>query len=117
MFWRVKFVDVDQLCFQTAEPPLNHNVVCPAGFSIHALTNVKVSQKLLVLITGELTSLVRIQDSGGAKAVYRLPDCLQYRGGIQRIRQFPSHDLSAVLINNGCQVHMPMVHFDVGDIN
>ena len=39
-----KFVRVNQFRFQTAEPSFDHNVVRPAGLSIHALTDVEFFQ-------------------------------------------------------------------------
>jgi len=33
----MKFVDVDQVRFQAPEPAFNHDIVRPAGLTIHAL--------------------------------------------------------------------------------
>lgn len=32
------FIEVDFLCFEAAEPPLNHHVVRPPGLSVHTQT-------------------------------------------------------------------------------
>ena len=53
-----EFVDVDALGFEAAEPPLDHDVVRPAGFPVHALTDMALSQELFVVFTGELAPLV-----------------------------------------------------------
>lgn len=45
------FVDVNQLRLQAAEPTLNHNVVRPTGFAVHALTDVQLSEQALVFFT------------------------------------------------------------------
>ena len=61
------FFDVIVLCqisffiFEAAEPALNHDIVRPAAFSIHALADAVFFYEINVLLTGKLTSLVRIQ--------------------------------------------------------
>lgn len=58
------FPDVVVLCqisffiLEAAEPPLNPDVVCPAAFSIHALTDTVFIYKVNVLMTCKLTALV-----------------------------------------------------------
>ena len=62
------FSDVVVLCqigfliLEVAEPALNHVVVCPATFSIHALADTIFLYKVNVLVTCKLTLLIRIQD-------------------------------------------------------
>ena len=48
------------LIFKVSESSLNHDVVCPAAFSIHVLTNFVFLQEFHILITGKLASLIRI---------------------------------------------------------
>ncbi len=52
------------LVFETAKPSLNHNVVGPATFAIHALTDVVLFEKIYVFVACKLTSLIRVQDNG-----------------------------------------------------
>ena len=40
-FWATKFVDVDELGFEAAEPTLDHDIIRPAGLSVHALPDMK----------------------------------------------------------------------------
>ena len=51
-----EFIDVNQLRFQTAEPTLDHNIVCPAGFPIHALADMQSFQKLFIRVACKLVS-------------------------------------------------------------
>ena len=58
------FTDVVVLCqigfliLEAAEPALNHDVVCPATFSIHALADAVFLYKVNVLLTCKLTTLI-----------------------------------------------------------
>ena len=51
--------------FEAAEPSLNHDVVCPAAFPIHALTDTVFLYKVNVLLTCKLASLIRIMPNSG----------------------------------------------------
>ena len=61
------FFDVIILCqiaffiLEATKPALNHDIVRPAAFSIHALADAVFFYEINVLLTGKLTSLVRIQ--------------------------------------------------------
>lgn len=55
---RVVFVRIQLLHLQAAEPSLNHDVVRPAALAVHALANMQAAEELLVLVAGELASLV-----------------------------------------------------------
>ena len=69
---RSRFQDVGILCkigfliFEAAKPAFNHDVVCPAAFSIHALADMVFFEKCYVLGACKLTSLIRFQNQGGA---------------------------------------------------
>lgn len=59
--------DVIVLCqvgffiLEAAKPALNHNVVCPAAFAIHALPDSVVLYEINLLLACKLASLIRIQ--------------------------------------------------------
>lgn len=57
-----EFIDVNQLRFQAAEPALDHNIVCPAGFTVHALADMQSFQKLFILVACKLASLIRVEN-------------------------------------------------------
>ena len=50
------------LIFEASEPSFNHDIICPAALSIHALTDMVLLQEVHLFMTGKLASLVRVQD-------------------------------------------------------
>ena len=62
-----RFLNIIILCqigfliLEASKPALNHDIVRPAAFSIHALADAVFFYEINVLLTGKLTSLVRIQ--------------------------------------------------------
>ena len=88
---------------EAAKPTLNHDVVCPAAFAIHALPNSIFLHKIIVLLTCKLTALIRIQYPRFCHL-----ECLfksvNNHSGVKRIIHFPANDAPAVPINNGCQI-------------
>ena len=48
------------LVLETPEPSFDHDIVSPATFTIHALTDLVLFEKVHVLIACELTALIRI---------------------------------------------------------
>ena len=60
LFRRRIVVYVYELSFQTPEPTLNHYVVRPSGFAIHALPDSILTKEILVLTTRKLTPLIGI---------------------------------------------------------
>ena len=71
------FFDVNLLGLQAAKPPFNHDVVRPAGLSVHALPDVQRLEQFPVVIAGELAALVGIDDGRNAVAFHCFPDCFQ----------------------------------------
>ena len=114
---RTELVDVDQLGFQAAEPALDHDVVYPSGLAVHALQNVQRLEKGFVLGTSELTALIGIEDSRGPKAFRGTPDGLRDRRSLQSVGELPVHDLPAVAVDDGRQIHVVAYHFDVSYID
>ena len=112
-----KLFDVDVLGFEAKEPTLDHDVILPAGLTVHALSDTEGFQKLLVVIAGKLTALVRVKNCRDVAVFHGGPDCVQYRPGIQRIGERPTDDLAAEPVNNRGQIHVSVVHLDIGDID
>ena len=46
------------LVLEAPEPSFNHDIIGPAAFSVHALTDLVFLQEFHVLMTGKLTALV-----------------------------------------------------------
>lgn len=112
-----KLVDIDQFRLQTAEPPLNHDVVRPTGFPVHALANVGFFQQILVRFACELTALIRVQNRRCAVGFHSTLYCSDDRLCVQRVRQIPAHNLPTVPVDDGGEVHVSPVHFDIGDVD
>ena len=101
--------DVIVLCqvgffiLEAAEPALNHDVVCPATFAIHALTNAVFLYKINVLLACKLASLIRIQylRFGYPESLFQ---SIYDHSGVKSVIYFPANDTAAVPINNGCQI-------------
>ena len=88
---------------EATKPVLNHDIVRPAAFSIHALTDAVFFYEINVLLTGKLTSLVRIQYLwfGYLKCFFQSIDD---HSGIKRIINFPADNTAAVPVDNSCQI-------------
>ena len=114
---RVKLVDIDQFRFQTAEPTFDHNVVRPAGLTVHALPDGQGFEKRLVLGAGKLAALVRIENSRNSEMLHSVPDSVQDRRGLQGVGEIPTHDFPAVPVDDGRQIHMAVAHPDVSDVD
>lgn len=64
--WQIILIGVNLFSLQTAEPALNHDIICPAALPIHTLPNLKAFQQSLVLYTDKLTPLIGVQDKAGS---------------------------------------------------
>ena len=103
------FFDVIILCqidffiLEATKPALNHDIIRPAAFSIHALADAVFFYEINVLLTGKLTSLVRIQYLwfGYLKCFFQSIDD---HSGIKRIINFPADNTATVPVDNSCQI-------------
>lgn len=114
---RAVLVDIDLCLLQTAEPALHYDIVGPALPSVHALRNIVFLQEVSVLGVGKLTALVAVENRGSTVPFHGVSYSLQNVIGSKLIHQLPANDLSAVSVNDGSQIHVVTVHFDVGDID
>ena len=115
--WTMVLTNVQFLCFQTAEPTLNHNVVRPTGFSVHTLTDPALLQQGLVFLACELGSLVTVDDGRYPMGFDSGPYGFYNTGGVQTVRETVSHYFSAAPVDDSSQIHMASVQRDIGDIN
>ena len=74
-------------------------------------------QKALVLGAGELAALIRIEDCRGSVDLHSVPDSLDDGAGVQCVREVPAHDFPAEPVDDGGQIHVAMLHSDVGDVD
>ena len=117
LFGAVVFIEINLLCFQRAEPPLNHDVVRPPGLPVHALADMLPFKIAFIFFTGKLAALVAVQDGRHAIGRDGFFHGSEGRNGIQGVRQVPAYNLSAVPVNNRCEIHVAMIHLDVGDVH
>ena len=47
---------------EAAEPALDHDIICPSTFAIHALPDSVVTNKVNVFVTGKPAALIRVDD-------------------------------------------------------
>ena len=62
-------VILGQICFlvlETPEPSFDHDIVSPAAFTIHALTDLVFFEKIHVFIACKLTALIQFRITGFA---------------------------------------------------
>ena len=99
----VPFRQVGFIIFESAEPPLDHDVVGPAAFAIHALADSVLTKEVPVFAAGELASLIGVEDIRFCHPE-RFPAGADARSGIQRIVKLPSDDAAADPVDDGCQI-------------
>ena len=101
---------------EAAEPSLNHDVICPPAFPVHALTDPIFLYKVNVLLTCELASLIRIQDLRFRyfKGFFQGGD---HHPCIKSIIDFPADNTAAVPVNHGRQIQESAPDGDIGNID
>lgn len=108
-----------QICFlilKTAEPSFNHDIICPMAFSIHALTDVVLLEKIYIFVACKLASLIRIQDNWFC-CFKRFFQCIDNHSGIQGIIEFPAYNAAAVPVDYSCQIQESTLDGDVSDVD
>ena len=101
---------------EAAEPALNHDVICPPAFPVHALADPIFLYEVNVLLTCELTSLVRIQDLR-FRYFEGLFQGVDHHPCIKSIIYFPTDNTAAVPVDHGCQIQEPSPNGNIGNIN
>ena len=112
----VPFRQVGFFILEGPKPPLDPDVASPAALAIHALAYMILLEEFFVLLAGELSTLIRVQDLWLGHAE-RLLAGLDTGSGVQRVIQVPSDDTAAVPVNDGCQIPESVLHRDVGDVD
>ena len=88
---------------EAAEPALNHDIICPPAFPVHALTYPVSLHKVNVMLTGELASLIRIQDLrfGHFEGFFQGVD---NHSCIKSIIYFPADYTAAIPVDHDCHI-------------
>ena len=74
-------------------------------------------QKLFILVACKLASLIRVENCRGSEPVHSAAGGFQDGLYAQSVGEIPSHNLSAAPIDDGSEIHVTAVQFDVGDVN
>lgn len=104
------------LIFETTKPAFNQDVVCPAAFSIHALTDMVFFEKCYVLGACKLTSLIRVQNQGFCHLESFFQRVYDH-SGVQGIIYLPANNTTAIPVNDGCQIQEAVLDGDIGDVD
>ena len=104
------------LILEGTEPSLDHDVISPPALSVHALPDPVVSQELPVLVTGELTALIAVQDLRlcHLQSFFHRSDD---HPGIQRVVNIPTDDAAAIPVDDCGQIDKPMLYGDICDVD
>lgn len=97
---------------EATEPSLNHDVICPPAFPVHALTDPIFLYEVNVLLTCELTSLIRIQGLR-FRCFEGLIQGVDHHPCIKSIIYFPADNTAAVPVDHGCQIQEPSPDRDI----
>lgn len=104
------------LILEGTEPALDLDIVSPTALAIHTLAYMVLHKKLFVFLAGELTALIRVQDSGLATRNAFLQASIQAL--VSSVSsQLPPDDTTAVPVNDSCQVQESVLHWNVGDVD
>ena len=101
---------------EAAEPALNHDVICPPAFPVHALADPIFLYEVNVLLTCELTSLVRIQDLR-FRYFEGLFQGVDHHPCIKSIIYFLSDDTATVPVDYGSQIQKSVFDRDICNVN
>ena len=104
------------LIFEATKPAFNHDVVCPAAFSIHTLTDMVFFEKCYVLGACKLTSLIRAQNQGFCHLESFFQRVYDH-SGVQGIIYLPANNTTAIPVNDGCQIQEAVLDGDIGDVD
>src|SRR5947209_13613902 len=84
--------------------PLGKNIVQGSPFAIHADLDIGSLQKLAILWTGKVASLIAVADQGN-RLSQRLLYCAEHKRQLQRLIEFPTDHIARVPVQDRHQVH------------
>lgn len=107
---------IDFIVLQTTPEALNRNVIRRAALAVHADQHLVFLEQLNVLWTGKMAALIAVDDVRPLKrqcSFHRL----QHKANLQRLIQLPIDDEPRIPVDDGKQIHPPVLHPDVGNVN
>src|SRR3990170_5514362 len=109
-------MQINAFVFERPPQPLDHDVVHPPPLAVHRDLGAGFLENLGKLQGGELAPLVRVEDPGRPEPGQRLPKGRHAKIRLQRVRQPPGEDLSAVPVHDRHEIEKPPAHRDVADV-
>jgi len=113
----VSGVQIHIFSFQRSPEALDPLVIQASATSIHTDLNSMVFKKVNPGLTRKLRPLVGVDDIGFAMPGNGLTKDFVGVFAVQRVGKAPTHNVSAVHVNDSRQVHKSPVHGDVRDVN
>lgn len=102
--------------FETAEPSLNHDIICPATFPIYTPKNSVLFDEIYIPLAGKQIALLRIQNSGFYAFKYFFKAVITIL--VSRvIIHFPAYNTMDVPIDDSCQVQIFSTDWNRSNLN
>lgn len=104
------------LIFDTSPESFCENVINGSSLSVHTDQDIAGKKTLQVAVTGEMATLVAVEnrgESGRKGPIHTIQDKRHLEGLIE----YPGDDITRVPVDNGHQVHPPVRHADVSDVD
>lgn len=103
----VRWFEINFLILEATPEPFNEDIVDRPPLAVHAELQVRMQGEVPPKIkTGKLAPLVSVQYLRCAMSRYSLFKALTAPPGGHRVGQRPAHDITAVNIDDGHQVHV-----------
>ncbi len=109
-------LQVNLLVFDRPPEPFDEDVVEAAALAIHRELYSELEQRLGKLRRGKLAALVGVDDVRNPVLGDRPLHCIRTEGRVQRVRQLPGEDGTAVPVDHRAQVDEPALDRHVGDV-
>ncbi len=110
-------MQVDFFVFHGAPEAFDENVVAPRTSTIHTDSNALRLEESRKGLTGELTTLIRIQNVWSPITKHCVFYGFEAELDVHRDRQSPGQDSARIPIQHGYQIDKPLGHGDIRDIH
>ena len=102
--------------FEASEPALNHDIICPSAFTIHALPDSVFLYKVNILLTCKLTALIRIQYLRFChfKSLFQSIDD---HSSVKCVINLPTDNTTAIPVDYGGQIQKSALDRNICNIN
>ena len=116
-FWTsFKGVQIYAFILERPPEPLNHPIIDPAPFTIHADLDVRISQHVDPMSTCELAALISVEYLWRTVFGQRLFQGLDAEVHVHGVGMLPRKDLATVPVHDVNKVQEAPPHWDIGDV-